>query len=91
MKVGGYDKAVDYAKLGPTLVIASSLVLAIRTARWKPPDTDSTSSARDWEAEMERSVWIARRVLSHLTAHSPDLFQQKDVPWWLPDEEDVLP
>jgi hypothetical protein len=29
MEVGGYNKQVDFAKLGPTLVIASSLVLAI--------------------------------------------------------------
>jgi hypothetical protein len=33
MRVGGYNKAIDYAKLGPTLVIASSIVLALRTAR----------------------------------------------------------
>jgi hypothetical protein len=32
-KVGGYRREVDHQKLGPALLIASSLVLAIRTAR----------------------------------------------------------
>jgi hypothetical protein len=31
--VGGHRREVDYQKLGPALLIASSLVLAIRTAR----------------------------------------------------------
>jgi len=30
---GGYRREVDYQELGPALLIASSLVLAIRTAR----------------------------------------------------------
>ena len=33
-RVGGIRKEVDAQKLGPALLIASSLVLAIRTARW---------------------------------------------------------
>ena len=32
--IGGYRREVDHQKLGPALLIASSLVLAIRTARW---------------------------------------------------------
>jgi hypothetical protein len=40
MQVGGMNKRVDYARLGPTLVIASSLVLAIRTARSPPHEID---------------------------------------------------
>lgn len=91
MKVGGYNKVIDYARLGPTLVIASSVVLAIRTARWPPPSSDATVSATDWEAETDRSIAIAKRVLSRLTSRSPDLFVQKDVPWYLPDDEDTLP
>jgi hypothetical protein len=29
--IGGYRREVDFQKLGPALIIASSLVLAIRT------------------------------------------------------------
>jgi len=39
-RVGGYRREVDYQKLGPVLLIASSLVLAIRTARWSPTTSD---------------------------------------------------
>jgi hypothetical protein len=46
VQIGGYNKEVDLAKLGPTLVIASSLVLAIRTARW-PRHTVNTRASPD--------------------------------------------
>jgi hypothetical protein len=32
-RVGGVRKEVEYQKLGPALLIAASLVLAVRTAR----------------------------------------------------------
>jgi hypothetical protein len=44
MEVGGFNKEGDFAKLRPTLVIASSLVLAIRTAKW-PRHTASTGAS----------------------------------------------
>lgn len=87
MQVGGVNKEVDFTRLGPTLVIASSLVLAIRTARWSR-DTVSTASQPEWEAEVEHSVRIANRVLSYLLARSPGLFQQRDVPWYQPSEDE---
>lgn len=87
MRVGGIHKRVDHARLGPTLVIASSLVLAIRTAKWAR-DTDTTASQMEWEAEVEHSVRIANRVLSYLLSKSPAMFQQKDVPWYCPEENE---
>ena len=33
-RVGGFRREVDYQKLGPALLVALSLVLAIRTACW---------------------------------------------------------
>lgn len=87
MQVGGLNKQVDHPRLGPTLVIASSLILAIRTAKW-PRDTVSTGSESDWDAEVEHSVRIAHRVLSYLLAKSPELFQQRDVPWYQPSDDE---
>jgi hypothetical protein len=87
MEVGGFNKQVDFAKLGPTLVIASSLVLAIRTAKW-PRHTVATGSSPEWDAEVSHSVDIAKRVLSHLISKSPTLFQQKDVPLYQPSEDE---
>ncbi len=41
-RIGGVRKEVDYQKLGPALLISSSLVLAVRTVRW--PTTQRQSS-----------------------------------------------
>ena len=43
-RIGGIRKEVDYQKLSSALVIASSFVLAIRTAKW--PTTHSDGLAR---------------------------------------------
>jgi hypothetical protein len=65
-RIGGYRQEVDHQKLGPALLIASSLVLAIRTARWSPTHSDGLSNV-EWDKEVEHSVRIAKVVLSHLT------------------------
>jgi hypothetical protein len=87
-KVGGYRREVDFQKLGPALLIASSLVLAIRTAKWSPTHSDGLSSI-DWDKEVEHSARVAKIVLSHLTARYPELFQGKDVPWFVATDEEV--
>ncbi len=87
-RVGGYRREVDPKRLGPALLVASSLVLAIRTARWSPTHSDGLANV-EWEKEVEHSVRIAKRVLAHLTARSPELFQMKDVPWYVATDEDV--
>jgi hypothetical protein len=87
-KVGGYRREVDFQKLGPALLIASSLALAIRTAKWSPTHSDGLSSI-DWDKEVEHSARVAKIVLSHLTARYPELFQGKDVPWFVATDEEV--
>jgi hypothetical protein len=56
--VGGYRREVDYQKLGPVLIIALSLLLAIRTAGWDPTHSDGVANV-EWEKEVEHSVRIA--------------------------------
>jgi|SRR5258708_5252043 hypothetical protein len=87
-QVGGHRQEVDHQKLGPALLIASSLVLAIRTARWSPTHCDGLAHV-EWDMEVEHSVRIAKIVLSHLTARCPQLFQSKVVPWYVPTDEEV--
>ena len=65
--------------VGPVLLIASSLMLAIRTVRWTPTHSDGVSYP-EWDKEVEHSVRIAKIVLSHLASCCPELFQTKDVP-----------
>lgn len=87
-QIGGHRHEVDYQKLGPALVITSSLVLAIRTARWSPTHSDGLAHV-EWEKEVEHSVRIAKIVLSHLTSRCPELFQMKDVPWYVATDQGV--
>jgi hypothetical protein len=87
MKIAGHRKEPDLTKMGPTLIIASSLIFAIRTAKWARIES-SMASNREWSAEVEQSVRMAHLILSHLLGKSPFLFPQKDVPWYEPGEED---
>lgn len=87
-RVGGVRKEVDYQKLGPALLIASSLVLAVRTARWPPTHSDGLADV-DWQKEVEHSARIAKAMLTHLTSRFPNLFYPRDVPWYEATDEDV--
>ena len=87
-RVGGFRKEVDQERLGPTLAIAASLVLGIRTAKWPATHSEGLSDA-DWDKEIEHSVRIARTVLSHLTTRHPELFRSLEAPWYVATDEDV--
>jgi hypothetical protein len=86
--IGGHRREVDHQTLGPALLIASSLVLAIRTARWSPTHSDGLAHV-EWEKEVEHSVRIAKVVLSHLTSRCPELFQTKEVPWYVATDQEA--
>lgn len=87
-RVGGFRKEVEQERLGPTLAIAASLVLGIRTAKWPATHSEGLSDA-EWDREIEHSVRIARTVLSHLTTRHPELFRSRDVSWYVATDDDV--
>jgi hypothetical protein len=41
------------------------------------------------EKKIERSVRIAKIVLSQVTARCPEMFQMKDVPWYVATDDEV--
>jgi len=43
----------------------------------------------EWENEVEHSVRIAKIALNHLTSRHPDLFQSKDVAWYVATDEEM--
>ncbi len=86
--MGGFRKEVEQERLGPTLAIAASLVLGIRTAKWPATHSEGLSDA-EWNKEIEHSVRIARTMLSHLTTRYPELFRSREVPWYVATDEDV--
>lgn len=87
-KVGGFRKDVDDQKLGPALLIASSLVLAIRTARWPATHSDGLADV-DWQREAEHSARVAKMMLTHLTSRYSAFFHSRDVPWYEATDQDV--
>lgn len=88
MPIGGYRREVDLTQLGPALLVASSLILAIRTARWKRIES-GPAAAEEWNREVEQSVLIAHRIFAHLISKSPFLFAHRNVPLEEPDPADA--
>ena len=87
MQVGGYNKEPDRVRLGPSLLIASCVILAIRTAKWAVR-TGQTNAERDLEVEIDHAIHLASRVLGVLVSRKPNLFLSKDVPWYVADDAD---
>lgn len=73
--------------MGPSLLIATSLILAIRTAKWAAR-SDNTASNMDLEQEIDHAAHLAGRVLAKLVAWNPSLFPQAKKAWHQPDAED---
>lgn len=76
------------AENGPSLLIATCLILAIRTARWAAR-SDAALSEVDLDQEIDYAAHLASRVLSKLVLSKPELFPSKKEPWYRPNHEDV--
>lgn len=88
LEVGGHHQEPDWPKLGPSLLIATCVILAIRTAKW-PATFDQSNSEMDLDREIDFAAHLAGRVLSALVAKRPGLFPSKCVPWYQPSGEDA--
>jgi hypothetical protein len=89
LDVGGYDHKPDWPKMGPSLLIASCLILAVRTAKWPPRSSGGTASDRELDVEVEHAIHLAGCVLSHLVSKRQSIFPQKAEPWFTPNDEDA--
>jgi len=87
-EIGGYNVSTDWPKLGPSLLIATCLVLAIRTAKW-PATFENTSSNPELDKEIEYATFLASRVMASLVSKRERLFPQKREAWYQPKDEDV--
>jgi hypothetical protein len=87
--VSGHREDTNWPKLGPSLLIASCLILAVRTAKWSQRSR-STTADMELEAEIEHAVTLAKRTLSVLLKLAPSIFPQRKVPLYeAVDDEDV--
>jgi hypothetical protein len=88
LNIDGYEDHPDWPKMGPSLLIATCLILAIRTAKWAARSGDSTASNADLEREIEHAAHLAGRVLARLVSKHPGIFPNAKKPWYQPDDED---
>jgi hypothetical protein len=87
MEVGGYNDVPDWPKMGPSLLIATCLIVAIRTARWSA-NFDPATSDVDLQKEIRYSAHVASSVLSTLMQTSPSIFPSTKKPWYKATSED---
>jgi hypothetical protein len=88
IEVGGHHERIDLPKLGPSLLIASALILAIRTARWTATH-DARLSNKDIEKEIDYAISLAQSVLSKLLSKHESLFPRRREPWYQATDEDI--
>jgi len=88
LEVGGYHDRPDWPKLGPSLLIASCLILAIRTAKWAASHNEKLSN-HALDQEIDYSIALANSVLSKLLARREAIFPQRKEPWYQANDEDI--
>lgn len=69
-------RSVDLTALGPTLVLAASVILAIRTAR-REARMDAHCADVDLQREIEYALDLANRVVMQATVKHASLFRQR--------------
>ena len=80
VKVIGHTRSPDWPKLGPSLIIATALVVAVRTAKWAAkasPDAHCSDIDHELDREVSFAIRITDRVLKALLQRKEGLIPQK--------------
>lgn len=88
LEIGGHQDRPDWPKMGPSLLIATALIVAIRTARW-PVKDDSRISNPALDEEIQYAARVAQRIMAHLMQTCETIFPQRKEPWYQANDEDV--
>jgi hypothetical protein len=78
---GRLQQRTRLAEDGPFMLIATCLILAVRTAEW-PAQWNETASNTDLDSEIEYAHRLASRVFSTLIAKHSALLPSKQKPWY---------
>lgn len=89
-EAGGYNKEVDYSRLGGALLVAACVILAVRTARWSVRSAGTEGDA-ELENEVAHAAHLANRMLCYLVSKSREMFPVTRVPWYVAGEEEDQP
>ena len=87
MEIGGYKEVSDWPKMGPSLLVATCLIVAIRTAKWSAT-IDAKNSNSELDKEIDFAAHVAQRVLSAVMKLSPSIFPSRKQPWYRATSED---
>ena len=87
MEIGGYNDVPGWPKMGPSLLIATCLIVAIRTARWTATHEMATANT-ELEKEIEHASHVSMRVFANLMSKYPTIFPHKKEPWYQATSED---
>lgn len=90
MKVTGYEQVPDFSRMGPTLLIAAALILAIRTARW-PATLEEKLVSPGLDQEIDYAVLLATRTLSRLLRQKESMFPSRREPRYAPEDGEDPP
>lgn len=90
IEVGGFHDRTDWPKLGPSLLIATALIVAIRTAKW-PARCDTSLSGAELDAEIHFAANVASRVMTTLIGKYESIFPQRKEPWYQPTDDEDAP
>ena len=89
LDIGGFEQRSDWPKMGPSLLIGTCLILAIRTAKW-PATFDERCSEMDLDREIAYAAQLAGRVLAALVGRHESIFPSRMEPWYQATDEDSL-
>ena len=94
MKVVGNERRPDWPKLGPSIIIATALIVAIRTAKWVAKSSTNAQFS-DVDVELDKEVSFAARisirVMHELLRRHESLFPQRVVPVYEAGSEEDSP
>lgn len=94
MRVVGHDRRPDWPKLGPAIIIATALIVAIRTARWAARgggDAHLSDTDVELDKEVSFAVRISIRVMNELVRRHQSLFPEKLEPIYEAGSEEDSP
>jgi hypothetical protein len=92
MRVSGQERRPDWPKLGPSILIATALIVAIRTAKWAAKSNGDplvSDTDHDLDREIGFAARISIRIMHELLKRHEGLFPQKLIPVYEPTDEDV--
>ena len=89
LDIGGYQDRLDWPKMGPSLLISTCLIVAVRTAKW-PARADDSLSRQELADEIQFAASVASRVMATLVSKFGTIFPSRKEPWYQATEDQSL-